>query len=219
MIDTILAEKLLPKVFADHPDCHADSDVWLQEPALTFRRGERYLVKAGSGRGKSSLCAYILGLRNDYLGTLKLDSRDIADIQPKELIRLRRNSLAYLPQEIKLFPTLTAIENIRLKNRLTSHKTEAEIRQMMEALDIQQFADKPAGRLSVGQQQRVGIVRALCQPFDFIILDEPVSHLDADANRLAAELIDHETAARGAGVIVTSVGNDMELPSAKIINL
>lgn len=66
-----------------------------------------------------------------------------------------------------------------------------------------------AAFLSIGQQQRVAIIRALCQPFDFILLDEPVSHLDEMNNRLAAKLIAEEAASQGAGIISTSVGNNV----------
>ncbi len=66
--------------------------------------------------------------------------------------------------------------------------------------------------LSVGQQQRVAIIRALCQPFDFLLIDEPVSHLDARNNTIAATLIQEEAEANGATVIATSVGNKINLP-------
>ncbi len=71
--------------------------------------------------------------------------------------------------------------------------------------------DYPVGRMSIGQQQRVGIIRALCQPFDFILLDEPVSHLDEDNNRKAASMIAEEASRQGAGIITTSVGNHLLL--------
>ena len=73
--------------------------------------------------------------------------------------------------------------------------------------------------MSIGQQQRLAIIRALCMPFDFIMLDEPVSHLDSTNNRIAAEIIAEEAARLGAGVISTSVGNPLLLHSAVNIKL
>ena len=64
-------------------------------------------------------------------------------------------------------------------------------------------------RLSIGQQQRVAIIRTLCQPCDFILLDEPVSHLDAANNRIVAQMVTDEARSQGAGVISTSVGNNV----------
>ncbi len=70
----------------------------------------------------------------------------------------------------------------------------------------------PAGQLSVGQQQRVAIVRALCQPFNFLLLDEPVSHLDERNNAAVARIIETEARENHAAVIATSVGNKIQLP-------
>ena len=71
----------------------------------------------------------------------------------------------------------------------------------------------------MGQQQRVGIIRALCQPFDFILLDEPVSHLDSRNNLIAARIIAEEADRQGAGIISTSVGNPLLLEDALTLKL
>ena len=86
-------------------------------------------------------------------------------------------------------------------------------------LGILPYLDRPAGKLSVGQMQRVAILRALAQPFDFLILDEPVSHLDAVNNRAAAELVTQTARRLGAGVIVLSVGNRLELEYDRVLRL
>ena len=71
----------------------------------------------------------------------------------------------------------------------------------------------------MGQQQRVAIIRALCQPYDFLLVDEPVSHLDARNNAAVAAMITEETAARDAAVIATSVGNKLSLAEYKLLKL
>ena len=76
-----------------------------------------------------------------------------------------------------------------------------------------------AGKLSFGQQQRVAFIRALCQPFDFLFLDEPISHLDDDNSRIMGELIIAEAKTQGAGVIATSIGKHIELPYNHILQL
>ena len=110
-------------------------------------------------------------------------------------------------------------ENLDLKNELTSFKTPEQIGRLLETAGIADKKDTPAGKLSFGQQQRVAFVRCLCQPFDFILLDEPVSHLDAANGRILAGLLLEEAQARGAGVIVTSVGSRLGLPYHKILTL
>ena len=183
--------------------------MWKRE--LSFRRGEQYQIEAASGGGKSSLCAYIYGARIDFEGELKFDGTPSSAFSIAQWQEMRRRNIAYLPQELDLFPELSAWENIQLKNRLTGHASDRQITDWMEELGIAFRRDYPAGRMSIGQQQRVAIIRAVCQPFDFILLDEPVSHLDEENNRIAAAIITREAERQGAAVISTSVGNPLLL--------
>lgn len=196
----------LPAVFAGRDAM--PSDVWQCE--LAFERGKHYLIVAESGTGKSSLCAYLYGYRVDYSGKICFDGRDIRTITVAQWCQVRQRHIAYLPQELRLFPELTALENVQLKNRLTAHKTQSEIRDWFEALGIPDKLNSPVAKLSIGQQQRVAIIRTLCQPADFILLDEPVSHLDDTNNRIVAQLVLDEANRQGAGVIATSVGNHLQ---------
>lgn len=212
-IESIELEGMLPHVFVS--ESIPLSDVWKKKVA--FRRGSRYLVEAASGGGKSSMCAYIYGARIDYEGVLKFNGIDVSRLGINDWQRLRRNNIAYLPQELSLFPELTALQNIQLKNSLTNHVPEGRIEEWLHELGIDSRRDYPVGRMSIGQQQRVGIIRAICQPFDFILLDEPVSHLDEDNNRKAAKIIIEAADSQGAGIISTSVGNPLMLD--KTVNL
>ncbi len=90
---------------------------------------------------------------------------------------------------------------------------------MLDRLGIADKAYEPAGRLSIGQQQRVAAIRAVCQPFDFLLLDEPVSHLDARHNREVGALFDEEARAHGAGIITTTVGHNLLLDTLTTIRL
>ena len=206
---------MLPRVFAS--EGIPLSDVW--QSSLCFLRGRRYLVEAASGAGKSSMCAYIYGSRSDYEGSLTFDDADVSKFSIDEWQSLRRRHIAYLPQELSLFPELTAMQNIELKNVLTGHVEPGRIEEWLHLLGIDSRKDYPVGKMSVGQQQRVGIIRALCQPFDFILLDEPVSHLDSRNNLIAARIIAEEADRQGAGIISTSVGNPLLLEDALTLKL
>lgn len=220
MINEITLQRALPQVFrgSEREAPVKDSEVWLRQE-ITFRRGRYYLIEAESGTGKSSLCAFIYGSRRDYDGYILIDGDDVKNFSIGRWCEIRRKGLAYLPQEMCLFPELTVMENILIKNRLTDCKSGEEIRAMLERLEIAHKADTPAGRLSVGQQQRVAIIRALCQPFDFLLIDEPVSHLDSRNNRTVSALIDEEAGIREAAVIATSVGNKILLPDCELLRL
>ncbi len=207
MITTISIEHALPRVFVSEKI--PASDVW--QTSLTLKRAERYLIEAASGGGKSSLCAYIFGARTDYEGRILFNQTDVAGFSIEKWQEIRRRHIAYLPQELSLFPELTAWENIQLKNRLTSHVPDSRIEEWMEMIGIAARRDYPCGRMSIGQQQRVAIIRSICQPFDFILLDEPVSHLDEENNRIAARMISEEANRQGAAIVSTSVGNPLLL--------
>lgn len=219
MIKTITLNNVLPRVFAgsEKESPVKDSQVWLHK--LEFICTNNYLIEAESGTGKSSLCSFIYGNRNDYSGEILFDGENVRNFTIERWCELRTRALALLPQEMRLFPELTTMENIQIKNRLTGYKTESEILEMLRRLEISDKVHQQAAYLSVGQQQRVAIVRALCQPFDFLILDEPVSHLDERNNAIVARLIDEEAKAQNASVIATSVGNKINLPMSIQINL
>ncbi len=202
-------------MFAGHNGIQ--SEVWLQN--ITLERGKRYLISAESGTGKSSMCSYIYGYRQDYSGVIAFDGKDIHSLSVDQWCDIRQRHIAYLPQDMRLFGELTAMENVELKNRLTGFKSNEEIRRLFEIMGIADKQDSLASKLSIGQQQRVAIIRTLCQLCDFILLDEPVSHLDEDNNRIVAELIAQEAARQGAGVIATSVGNHLKMEVDQLFRL
>lgn len=219
MIDTIILNNVLPRVFAgseNEPPVNG-SQVWLQK--LEFHQSQSYLIEAESGTGKSSLCSFIYGNRCDYSGEILFDGVNVKSFSIARWSELRTHALALLPQEMRLFPELTVLENIQIKNRLTDYKTEGEILEMLRRLEISEKVHQQAAYLSVGQQQRVAIVRALCQPMDFLILDEPVSHLDERNNEIVAQLIQEEASAQNAGIIATSVGNKISISFDEVISL
>ena len=214
-MEQIALNNTLPRVFAGQNGIH--SEVWLKD--ISFERSKRYLISAESGTGKSSMCSYIFGYRQDYSGTIAFDGQDIRTLTVAQWCEVRQHHIAYLPQDMRLFGELTAMENVELKNRLTNFKSRQEISKLFELLGIADKMDSLASKLSIGQQQRVAIIRTLCQPCDFILLDEPVSHLDDENNRTVARLVIDEAQRQGAGVIATSVGNHLKMEGATIIRL
>ena len=210
-MDRINLQNTLPEVFAGKD--YIDSDVWHKEVEL--ERGHFYLIEASSGTGKSSLCSYIYGYRNDYQGIICFDDNNIRHLSVKDWVELRKRSLSILFQDLRLFTELTALENVQLKNSLTGFKKKKEIKDLFYELGIGDKMNVPVGKLSFGQQQRVALIRALCQPFDFLIMDEPISHLDEVNAKNMARIITEEAMRQGAGVVVTSIGKHLELDYTK----
>lgn len=214
-MQSITLSDVLPRVFADRSDIR--SQVWRTD--LRLESGKKYHIMAESGGGKSSLCAYIYGYRTDYEGAIRFDNRPIGELSIAEWCNVRRNEIAYLPQELRLFPELTALENVELKNRLSRHKTPEQIAEMFDRLGIANKLNSPVGKLSIGQQQRVAIIRTLCQPCSFYLLDEPVSHLDAANNSIVAAMVAEEADRLGAGIVATSVGNNLDINAEEVLRL
>ena len=171
-----------------------------------FEKGKNYLVIAPSGQGKSTLLHIIYGLRSDYDGTVHFEDKNIRQFQPNDWAASRQNQLSIVFQDLRLFPKLTALENILLKSELTRTVTETEVRQWATRLGVEENLGQTAATLSYGQRQRIAIIRALSQPFDFLLLDEPFSHLDEENTHRASALIKDVCQARNAGFILVSLG-------------
>ena len=211
----ITFSNVVPHVFASRNDL--DSQVWGTEVA--FDKGGLYLVEAASGRGKSTFCSYILGYRNDYTGSILFDDADTKSFRVSQWVDVRKNRVSHLFQELRLFPELTAMENVQIKNSLTDFTPAAKIDEWFDWLGIADKKGSLIGEMSYGQQQRVALIRALTQPFDFLLLDEPISHLD-DANaKIMGEIVMEEGRRQGAGIIMTSIGKHIDLDYDKIIRL
>lgn len=214
-METIRLNNLVPHVFAQSGDL--GSAVWRRD--VTFHKGHLYLVEAESGKGKSTFCSYLLGYRHDYSGELYFDDRLASRLRVADWVAIRQTHVSHLFQELRLFPELTAMENVEIKNKLTGFKSLKEIESWFERLGIADKRDSKIGLMSFGQQQRVALIRALAQPFDFILADEPISHLDDNNSKVMGELLMEEARKQGAGVIITSIGKHMALDYDKTLSL
>ena len=214
-MNLITLQQALPQVFAGKDSI--DSDIWHKD--VEFERGHFYLIEATSGTGKSSLCSYVYGYRNDYQGIIGFDGNNICNLRVEDWVDIRKRSLSMLFQDLRLFTELTAMENVLLKNSLTGFKKKKEIKDLFYELGIGDKMNVEVGKMSFGQQQRVALIRALCQPFDFLFLDEPVSHLDEVNARNMARVLTEEAMRQGGGIIVTSIGKHLELDYTKKLML
>lgn len=185
-------------------------DILLNKP-IHFERGKNYCVEAASGIGKSSLLHFIGGFRTDYEGAITLDGRNIRTFSADEKSALYRTDIAYMFQDLRLFPNLTGYENVQIVNQQTHFRKKSEIKELFELLGLTEKWNQQARLLSWGQQQRVAFIRALCQPCSFLFLDEPISHLD-DANaRIMADILKRDQAERKYGIVATSLGKTLPI--------
>ncbi len=196
-------KKVMPVPLQDYN--HDQSSVWQAGFSLKFP--QKVILNASSGKGKSTFVSTVYGLRKDYSGTIEIDGSAISTFDLNQWIEFRRVKLSAIFQDLQLFPELTVWENLSLKNVLTHHKTELEITAFLDQLGIADKKNQLCKNLSLGQQQRVAIIRSLLQPFELLLMDEPFSHLDEQNTQIALELINRETDANNGGYILTSLGS------------
>lgn len=217
MIESIRLHGVIPEVFNGSIPTDPVSDVWGCD--LDFEKGKSYLIKAASGRGKSSLCSYIYGLRKDYSGDIFFNQQSLAGLSEVDWTKIRQNSLGVLFQDLRLFGDLNAVDNVMIKAGLTSFCDERKAVAMLAELGLSDRLDRPVRLLSFGQQQRVAFVRMLCQKADFWMLDEPVSHLDAANGNIMVEMLRNEARRNDTGIIVTTIGHDLPYDYDKVLML
>ncbi|HPG73052.1 MAG TPA: ATP-binding cassette domain-containing protein [Bacteroidales bacterium] len=194
-----------------------DSEVWGRDFSVSGT--QKVLVSAASGKGKTTLLNIIIGRRSDYVGSVSIDGQSPLEMSGFEKSILLSRKISMVHQGLALFDELSLWDNIILKNRITKHRNNSEIMQMLQRLQLTEQINQKVKTLSFGQKQRTAIVRALCQPFEFLLLDEPFSHLDDQNARLAWDLIAEELNVHAAGLIITSLGNRHAMSYDEVYNL
>ena len=182
-----------------------------------------------SGCGKSTFLK-TLNRMNDLVPGVRIEGEVLyngRDIFSKEVdVTWLRKKIGMVFQKPNPFP-MSIYDNIAYGPRLHGTHSKAELNDLVEkslrgaALwdEVKDKLDKSAYALSGGQQQRVALIRSLCQPFDFIFLDEPISHLDEENGRIMSRILVEEADKQGAGIIVTSIGKHLELNYTKTLKL
>ncbi len=195
-----------------------NSDVW--NKPLQFEGEEFIKIKAPSGTGKTTFVHIIYKLRKDFEGEVLWNKKNISAIKQDELAVLRQQNISIIFQDLRLFPNLTAKENIELNRVLQQPIYESNmIDEMAEQLGVDSILNQKASMCSYGEQQRIAIIRSLMQPFNWLIMDEPFSHLDKNNIDKAAVLIEVECKKRHAGFILTDLEDDEHFNYTRFLNL
>ena len=184
----------------------ADSEIWMRD--IIIPKGQHLHIVAPSGSGKTSLIHFIYGLNSNYRGQIFYDSKEIRELSAEEFSTYRQENISIVFQDLKLFEDQTVRENIELNRILQPYHPAEMIETMAERLGIKAQLDQQAKTCSYGEQQRTAIIRALMQPFDFLLLDEPFSHLDNLNTEKAMELIYEECAKRGASMLLVNLNEE-----------
>ena len=206
---------LLPVYFDDSRK--QASEIWGKD--VQWKKGEFIKIVAPSGSGKTSLMSFLYGIRHDYSGTISFNDRIIKVFNVEEFAGYRKDFISTVFQDLRLFPEQSVYSNIDIKRQLNPYHPKEKIAEMAARLGIENKLNSLCRTCSYGEQQRVAIIRSLMQPFDFLLLDEPFSHLDNNNSMRAMELMLEEARHRGAAIIFADLERIDYFPFTKIFHL
>lgn len=196
-------------------ECHDINYTWpgTSSPVLDIKefsleRGERLFLYGASGSGKSTLLSLIAGLLPSSLGTIEVLGRDLSKMGDRAKDRFRAQHIGFVFQQFNLIPYLDVESNIGLAANLaglSKQETKRRTAALLDALLIDsRFLNQRADKLSIGQQQRVAVARALVNEPEILIADEPTSSLDEEAKDEFIGLMLRTQQRTGASVIFVS---------------
>ncbi|MEZ5938672.1 MAG: ABC transporter ATP-binding protein [Hyphomonadaceae bacterium] len=192
-----------------------DQDV-LRIDGFSTERGERVFLRGASGSGKSTLLSLISGVTKPREGRVRVLGRDIGSLSSAQRDAFRADRMGVVFQMFNLVPYLTVLDNVVLPLRFSADRRQraeagegspsAEARRLLARLGLEGdvIAHRRATELSVGQQQRVAVARALIGAPDIILADEPTSALDADARNAFIALLLQECSKFGSTLLFVS---------------
>ena len=183
----------------------------LTVPGFTLQRGETVLLLGESGSGKSTLLSLICGIIVPQEGQVEVDGTSLSSLRAGARDRFRAERIGVIFQQFNLLPYGSVRDNIRLPLRFAPDRrsragdAEAEAARLCTALGLApELQGAPAGRLSVGQQQRVAVARALIGQPPLIVADEPTSALDARTQDAFLGLLFDQVRAAGSALLMVS---------------
>jgi len=184
----------------------------LDIPALHIARGERVFLHGPSGSGKTTLLGLVSGVLVPTAGSVQVLGSDLSTMRSAMRDRFRAAHIGYVFQMFNLIPYLSVRDNITLPVRLSAARrarlngvdADAEADRLAKGLEIDALLSQPVTSLSVGQQQRVAVARALIGAPELIVCDEPTSALDTDRRERFLELLFASIERAGSSLLFVS---------------
>ncbi len=179
----------------------------LKGVSLALRGGELTLLMGPSGSGKTTLLSILGCMLTPTRGTIRLGGRSTEGAGPEELARIRREHVGFIFQSYHLFPTLTAIDNVRLALDVRGENSVRAVAKAKDALAMVGLAHKTNAfplELSGGEQQRVAIARAIVGHPSAVLADEPTASLDGENGNAIMTLLAEIAKDSSRGVLVVA---------------
>ena len=148
-------------------------------PDLFCQAGNTILVTGNSGKGKTTYLHILAGLLKPNSGEIVIDNKEITHLKGSKADKFRGKNIGVVFQKSHFIASLSVLENLEMASWLaTGKKHKVRAKELLQKLDISEQAHKLPSQLSVGQQQRVSIARALMNEPKVLLADEPTSSLD-----------------------------------------
>lgn len=190
---------------------YEESHPILHIPSLDVKAGEFVFLYGPSGSGKSTLLELLAGVLKSSSGELSIGASDLCKLSISELDQFRAENIGYIFQNFNLIPYLSVSENIQLPSLFQKElSAPAEIQSLVSQLGLWDHLNKPVSQLSVGQQQRVAVARALVKKPKLILADEPTSALDYNHREKFLKLLFELCKKQGTTVLFVSHDLTME---------
>ena len=195
-------------------------------PNLEIKKGEKVLLLGESGSGKTTLLSLMCGFLNPLSGNISINGNTINQLSSKTRDEYRADNIGIIFQQFNLLPYANVVDNVllplyfsKVRSNYVSNKKEKVIelfKQLRLPDDIAQFR---ASSLSMGQQQRVAVARALIGNPSLIIADEPTSSLDADAQKIFLNLMFEQISENNSTLLMVSHDKSLSNQFDRLIDI
>lgn len=174
-------------------------------PDITAAAGQSLLITGGSGKGKTTLLHLLGGLLRPQSGEVVIENTNISTLSEKKLDHFRGKNIGLVLQQSYFVASLNVLENVMLASWLATGKHAADkAKQLLLQLDLGGHLHKMPSQLSIGQQQRVSIARALINEPKLLLADEPTSSLDDENAFKVADMLDALAKQYGTALVIVT---------------
>src|SRR5687768_10688206 len=194
----------------------------LNDCSLGIEQGEFVSLMGASGSGKSTLLNLIAGIDRPTSGSIVVAGTDITHLSRTQLAHWRARHVGYIFQMHNLIPVLTAYENIELPLLLlglSAVERQKRVDIALQAVDLTDRADHYPAQLSGGQEQRVGIARAIVANPTIVVADEPTGDLDAETSEQILQLLQQLNSQLGMTLLMVTHDRDAAQRASRQIRL
>ena len=180
-------------------------------PSLEIKKGEKVLLLGESGSGKTTLLSLICGFLNPLSGSISINGNTINELSSKTKDEYRADNIGIIFQQFNLLPYANVVDNVLLPLYFSQARSKNIVNKRAAVLELfkqlrlpDDIAQYKASNLSVGQQQRVAVARALIGNPSLIIADEPTSSLDTNAQQLFLDLMFKQISENNSTLLMVS---------------